>query len=43
MSCSPSMELGASDVSVFGTQWAEDANVDAHTIYDHKKDRNGRQ
>ncbi|XP_013632664.1 PREDICTED: glutathione S-transferase T3-like [Brassica oleracea var. oleracea] len=35
----PSIKLSSSDASVFGTQWAEDANEDEHVVSDHKERR----
>ena len=35
----PSINLSASNVCVFGTQWAEDANMEAHTVEDRKERR----
>uniref|UniRef100_A0A0D3A7I9 Myb-like domain-containing protein n=1 Tax=Brassica oleracea var. oleracea TaxID=109376 RepID=A0A0D3A7I9_BRAOL len=35
----PSIELSSSDASVFGTQWAEDANEEEHVVSDRKERR----
>ncbi|XP_013601625.1 PREDICTED: glutathione S-transferase T3-like [Brassica oleracea var. oleracea] len=35
----PSIELSASDASVFGSQWTEDGNEDAETVSDRKERR----
>ncbi|XP_048624406.1 glutathione S-transferase T3-like [Brassica napus] len=36
----PSLEPSASNVSFFGTQWADDVNLEAHTVEDRKERRN---
>ncbi|KAL0789391.1 hypothetical protein Bca101_005637 [Brassica carinata] len=35
----PSIQLSASDASVFGSQWTEDGNEDAEIVYDRKERR----
>ncbi|KAF8104604.1 hypothetical protein N665_0171s0105 [Sinapis alba] len=35
----PSIELSSSDATVFGTQWAEDANEEEHIVSDRKERR----